>query len=752
MSSVRLTVPPPSDDDHEDVAWALRAASAQWRRDAHTDAVAWVERAAETAEEVGHIQRSIELLQLAAALKRGAQSLAPPMFAPSAAPPLPPLPGRPSGAMAPPLPPGVGPSIPMAPPPPAGAVAPPLPLGARPPMPSIEVEVEEVDFDEVDELDDIEELDEAPAPFPAVATEGSSAVEGAAFPAEAAPDAYDADAYAQGAYAQGEAAHDAPDAHALGAGAPDDTRTFLQDLPRFAADFAAAAEPPVPAIPKAPAPAGISLGVLRGLVADSAPESAPDSGAPSLDFTESESGEMDPFGDGFDEAEEHPTDRPAAGPFDSTTEVTSPEPVEGGFDEPATDPNHEFGEIDFSEEAPTSRRSVELLAVADPRITPPTYQASTGGLDLDLSSPAEVAMSRRAEQLGHHEDLEKELGVDLSVDVNRAPLAPRPAPAPAPPADPRPVGMASVRPSRPPGATDRIASQGPEPFAHAPSASLPPVEPPSRPSQAPPAVVMREPAPWMGTPSPARLEPNEPIGALPSAPPLPRIEQPRGESERPASMRVRGTVVDGIDLLNVPGLQDLPEEAQLALLQSAQMMRLERGVEAASFGVALVTHGAVQIMPAIADAACGIARKGEVIFTQGSLPTGVELRVVGFDPGSRVALFSRQVYEAAVADCPWVADELALVADKYQALAGAVMGPLGDSLDDMFRSMVLDKCTVKRPGPGDSVAKRGKALDGLYIVGAGSVDVLAADGSVKETLGPGDFLFPQTLLGGSPAP
>jgi hypothetical protein len=551
-------------------------------------------------------------------------------------------------------------------------------------MPSIdvEVEIEEVDFDEVDEIDDLEQLD-----------------------------------------------HEVPPPR-------DDTRTFLQDLPRFA-EFAAEAAAVAPPQAEAPRTGAVSLGDLRGMMLGEPEEPA----APSVEFGEVETSADDPFAtDPFAE-DDFPTDRPSQDPF-----------AEQGPGSPELGVANDFGELDFVEEAPTSRRSV---GPDGPRITPPTYHDATGGMDLDLSSPAEVAMSRRSVQLdSEHDDIEQELGVNLSLDVHRPPLGSAPKISPAQAVAERPVGMASVRPSRPPGAPDRIAHSGPEPFAQAPSATLPPVEPPSRPSQAPSPRSMREPSPLSSAkPAPRASLDDVPSGAIPSAPPLPRIDTSHiKDEERPPSMRVRGTVVDGLDLLDVPGLQDLPEEALAILLASVVITRLERGVEAASFGVALVTHGAVQLMPTIADAACALARKGEVIFTQGTLATGIELRVVGFDPGSRVALFSRQALERATADCPWVADDLAAVADKYQALAGAVMGPLGDSLDDMFRGMVLEKLSVKRPKPGDAVATAGKALDGLYIVGAGSVDILGPDGAVTDSLGAGDFLFPETLLGGSPAP
>src|SRR5690606_35933513 len=153
----RPTVPPPSDDDHEDVAWALRAASAQWRREDHADAISWVKRAAETAEEVGHATRARELFQVAVHLAGGPPPRAsgPPALpaasspASSGPPPRsgpPPAPSAQSPFSPPPLPmaqlgspssfPG---AVATAPPMRAAAIAPPPPSLAAPDSEPVEI-------------------------------------------------------------------------------------------------------------------------------------------------------------------------------------------------------------------------------------------------------------------------------------------------------------------------------------------------------------------------------------------------------------------------------------------------------------------------------------------------------------------------------------------------------------------------------------------------------------------------------------
>ncbi len=364
-------------------------------------------------------------------------------------------------------------------------------------------------------------------------------------------------------------------------------------------------------------------------------------------------------------------------------------------------------------------------------------------------------------------------------------------------------GRASVRPSRPPGGGDRTTSADVEPYGLAPSAQMPPaapislprtpppIEPPSRPTTAPPPGAMREPEerpsrlpevrptgypsghPSAPPPGPAISNAPEPdevddmFAAISRPPPKPSTRAPEAKAATsnvaeapappgPAAGFVEqtddgGILVDGIDLMEIPGLQDLPDDAALSLAQKAQLVTLQTGEEVSSFGVALVTHGAVQLMPTVADATCAHARKGEILFTKGTLESEVEVRVVGYEPGSRVAVFPKDALSAATSECPWVGDELAEVADKYLAFAGAVLGPLGDSLDETFRFMVFDKCTVKSKAPGAIIAQAGSPMDGMYIVGGGSLELLNEDGSVFEELHVGDFVFPETVLSAGPA-
>ncbi len=207
--------------------------------------------------------------------------------------------------------------------------------------------------------------------------------------------------------------------------------------------------------------------------------------------------------------------------------------------------------------------------------------------------------------------------------------------------------------------------------------------------------------------------------------------------------------IGDVSLADVTGLQDLPPEAQLEFVRLARLERLTSEEEIGAFAVALVIEGNVALMPTIADVACGRAAVGDVVFTHGTLEEAIALRVVAGEEGALVAVWQKEDWERATADCPWVADELRLLADRFQALAGASMGALGDRFDETLRSAVTDRCQVKALTPGEILVETGSTIPGIHIVGGGRIELVDGEGdeaSVVDELGPGDFLFPEQVL------
>ena len=240
------------------------------------------------------------------------------------------------------------------------------------------------------------------------------------------------------------------------------------------------------------------------------------------------------------------------------------------------------------------------------------------------------------------------------------------------------------------------------------------------------------------SPTPIRLSVADAIEREPEPAPVSQLSEP---------------IVVGISLAEIRGFEDFPPETQLALARVARVERLATEEEVSGFGLALVLRGAVNVMPAIADVACGAAGERELIYGRGTLQEGVALRLVATAPDTQIAIWDFAAIEPALAACPWVLEELQDVADRYQALAGVAMGPMGERLDDALRGMVLSRCKLVKLLPGELLVEKGKPVGGLFIVGAGRIE-LGTDpekpGSDGE-LGPGDFLFAQQVLAGGGA-
>ena len=211
----------------------------------------------------------------------------------------------------------------------------------------------------------------------------------------------------------------------------------------------------------------------------------------------------------------------------------------------------------------------------------------------------------------------------------------------------------------------------------------------------------------------------------------------------------------GIQLSDVHGLEDLPEDAQRDLVRSVEIHVLEAEEEVTGFGLALVLQGRVSVMPAVMDVVCVQAGPGELIFAEGHVEDGVSLKVVAAEDGTRVASWPIEQFAHAIAPCPWVRDDLRGVGDRLQAMVGAAMGRMGEQLDEQLRSMVLERCTIKLLLPGESAAEAGKPLTGMTIVGAGRLELVDASGNPlpgDPELGAGDFVFPAEMLRAATAP
>lgn len=240
---------------------------------------------------------------------------------------------------------------------------------------------------------------------------------------------------------------------------------------------------------------------------------------------------------------------------------------------------------------------------------------------------------------------------------------------------------------------------------------------------------------------------------LPPVPPLSELPVPDSASEvieeAPASA---APSLYGIAFADVRGLCDLPEDAQKLLRKRARIERMGTGEDLSFFSVVLVLEGWVKLMPAIADVTCATASAGDVVFTEGTLQDGVALRVVAGQNGTTLATWDKASFSEITAACPWVGDELRLIADSFQALAGATLGPLGERLDDALREVVTSRCRVLTLLPHEVLVARGKPVPGMHIVGGGTIELIDEHDNVVGTCAPGDFLLTAQVLAGGVTP
>jgi hypothetical protein len=206
-----------------------------------------------------------------------------------------------------------------------------------------------------------------------------------------------------------------------------------------------------------------------------------------------------------------------------------------------------------------------------------------------------------------------------------------------------------------------------------------------------------------------------------------------------------------VPLEELRGFEDLPEEVLHELAANVRVEKLDAGEEVGFFGAAVVTAGSVDILPAISDDSGAVAERGEVVFTRGSLPDSIALRVVAKIDGTRVAVWAPEVFEAAIAECPWVHDELRFIADFFIAVCGAALGPLGERLDPSLRTSVFKRLQVKALAPGEELLQAGANIPSLFVVGGGRLEVMAAD-AVERELAPGGFVFADCMMSAKPAP
>jgi hypothetical protein len=208
--------------------------------------------------------------------------------------------------------------------------------------------------------------------------------------------------------------------------------------------------------------------------------------------------------------------------------------------------------------------------------------------------------------------------------------------------------------------------------------------------------------------------------------------------------------VDGLAFESVETLADLPEEAQQELAGRGRLVALTSNEEfVLREGAALITRGQVHVTLPFSDVSGERVSSGAVVAARGSIEAG-PLRLIADAEQTHLVTWSDEHLSRAMRDCPWVVDDLRILADRLVAHASAGLGPLGERLDDALRAAVYERLQVRVLSPDESIAERGKPLKGLFVVAVGELNVGSSGDAGR--IGPGQFVFPGCVIGGEPAP
>ncbi len=253
--------------------------------------------------------------------------------------------------------------------------------------------------------------------------------------------------------------------------------------------------------------------------------------------------------------------------------------------------------------------------------------------------------------------------------------------------------------------------------------------------------------PTLPSPAASELPAPEPVPFVATSPPAVAAAP---ASEPASSDEGQAPAVDGLAFESVEALADLPEEAQAELAECAQRVTLMMGqAYVLEEGAALITRGTAHVTLTFSDVSAARVGVGAVVAARGSIESG-PLRLIADAAQTHVVTWTEAQLSQAMRDCPWVVDDLRVLADRFQAHASAGLGPLGERLDDALRAAVYERLQVRVLSPDESVAERGKPLKGLFVMAVGELNV--ASGAAQHRIGAGEFLFPGCVIGAEPAP
>ena len=201
-----------------------------------------------------------------------------------------------------------------------------------------------------------------------------------------------------------------------------------------------------------------------------------------------------------------------------------------------------------------------------------------------------------------------------------------------------------------------------------------------------------------------------------------------------------------LDLVNLDALANVSEEQREALAKAASVILCAAGVFVRPFALAVVLDGEITLTSG--DGSRVIARLGPgvLVHMRGTLETTLPLLVAVTTDDTTLALWTDDALNSTFAATPWVEEDLRVEGDRLQAWAQVAESPLAARLHDDVRLRLFGKLVARTLSAGDTLVAEGDPVQGLILVGAGSV-MTGLEGALgAQALTSGEFVFPGAAL------
>jgi hypothetical protein len=207
-----------------------------------------------------------------------------------------------------------------------------------------------------------------------------------------------------------------------------------------------------------------------------------------------------------------------------------------------------------------------------------------------------------------------------------------------------------------------------------------------------------------------------------------------------------------VDLSGIDAFVDMPADLRERFARSARIVSVPCGEDCTDFALAVVIEGSFDVSSKTRSATARRLDKHGVACARGTIEHATPMRLTAVRDSGKLAIWDDLAAQELVRTCPWVDDDLRAGGDLLQASVGLAMGPLGQRLDPVLRAEVAAKLKLRALLPEEVLATRGRPVPGLFVVGAGELELEGQDGIPPATIRAGEFLFPHEVLQAAPAP